>query len=101
MVESHACVEGRQLASPSQFRGESLSVVDFFQKPDPDIVVRGTKPIPDDFREADPLEAPLRSWEDLKAFDEQRRSAALREEPVVHRRGSGHGGGVRSLDARP
>ena len=43
-------------------------------------MARGTKPILNDFREADPLEAPLRSWDDLKAFDEQRRLAALREE---------------------
>ena len=57
-----------------------VSVVDSFQKPKAAVVPRGKKPIPDDFREADPLEAPLRGWEDLKAFDEQRRLAALRDE---------------------
>ncbi len=61
-------------------RFTEVSVMDSFQKPEPAVVPRAKKPIPDDFREADPLEAPLRSWDDLKAFDEQRRLAALREE---------------------
>ena len=61
-------------------RFAEVSVVDSFQKPQAAIMARGAEPIPHDFREADPLEAPMRSWDDLKAFDEQRGLAARRDE---------------------
>jgi hypothetical protein len=66
-----------QLASEFRRGGRftDIAIVDSFEGPRP-AVGEQSAPAPDTFRGADSLDAPMRSEEDLLAFDRQRRAAA-------------------------
>jgi hypothetical protein len=60
-------------------RFTEVKVVNSFHKPERVAPTREERVGAHDFREADPLEAPMRDGGDMQAFDEQRRLAALLE----------------------